>query len=74
MNPQENVIFWLVLGIIPYKVHLLKKKSNLDIEIRALFWSLTYHKHKCKHCNIAFRVAIIKKARSIVWSVVKQLK
>lgn len=74
MNPQENVIFWLVLGIVPYKVRRLKKKSNLDIEIRALFWSLTYHEHKRKHYDIAFRIAIIEKARSIVWSVINQLK
>lgn len=73
--------FWFVLGFVPYWTERKVIRSGWQLQVRALFWSLTItrrtyrrKRRRWTRTNWRLRLTVIEKVRQAVWAAVMSLR
>ncbi len=71
---EKQMIWLLVLGLIPYKVERRSYKGGRRTwKIEALFWQLAFSTYRRRR-NWEVQVPLITRLRDVVWAAVMELK
>lgn len=71
----ENMSIWLILGLVPYRIHKQHLPGGLrSIEIHALFWTLIVKQRPSKRNDWVLHIPLIENMRRALWVVVVQFK
>lgn len=73
--------FWFVLGFVPYSTERKVTRCGRDLEIHALFWTLTVSRRVYRHkrrrwtrTHWRLRLPFVEKLRRAVWAAVLSLR
>jgi hypothetical protein len=70
MNGNNDWIYWLLAGSIPYNIEKHNIQNGRVFSIRALFWSLEIHSWKGKRYRWMIRVPLIERCRNAIWAAI----
>ena len=71
---EKQVIWLLVLGLIPYRLERRCRKNGWRIlQVEALFWNVTISTYRQRR-NWRVQIPLIDRLRTAVWAAVMQLR
>ncbi len=75
MNMNGNqLVTWLVVGLIPYHIKWQSMKDRRILEMQALFWSVVGHMQPGEGFVLTIHVALIKHLGNVAQAILAHLR